>query len=283
MPELPEVETIKKQLTEKIIGKKISQVEKLHPKTLEGKESDILGAKIRKLWRRAKILVFDLDNKKSLVLHLKLTGQLIFEEKGQRAAGGHPIPPLNSPLPNKSTRVIFHFSDGSKLYFNDIRLFGYIKIVKTADVVNLKVFQEFGPEPFFKEFTKKWLKEALSIRSTKIKVLLMDQNFISGVGNIYSDEALYCARIHPFRQGNKLSGKEIETLYECLKKVLKLGIKYGGASDNAYVNAKGEQGKYMLVAKVYHCTGKKCQRDGAVIVKKKIGGRSTHFCPKCQK
>lgn len=280
MPELPEVETIRLQLKEKLIGKKIEEVEKLHPKTFGDDPRAILGAKIKDIRRQGKILIFDLDNQKSLVTHLKLTGQLIYEGKGERAAGGHPVPPLNAPVPNKTTRIIYHFEDGSKLYFNDLRLFAYIHVVPTVQVEEEKAIKEMGPEPFDEGFTKEWLTDQLSKKSSKIKALLLDQTFISGIGNIYSDEALYCAKIHPFVKSGSLAKDKIDKLYNCLKEVLKKGLKSGGASDNSYVNAKGEKGKFMDFASVYH---KKFCPKGHPIFRLKMGGRSAHFCSVEQK
>lgn len=275
MPELPEVETIRKQLTNFVIGKKIIALEKLHQKTLQDDEKSILGAKIKNIRRRAKILIFDLDNKKSLLLHLKLTGQLIYEGENERAAGKRLIPPLNTLVPNKSTRLVFHFEDDSNLYFNDLRIFGYARLVSTPKVEEEKAIREFGPEPFDQNFTQKWLKNALTKKTTKIKTLLLDQTFLAGLGNIYSDEALYCAKIHPQKLAKEIDASGVSALHYCIQKVLKLGLRAGGASDNSYVNAEGKPGKYMELASVYH--QKFCPQDHPVS-KLKMNGRTAHFC-----
>ncbi|MBI2588241.1 bifunctional DNA-formamidopyrimidine glycosylase/DNA-(apurinic or apyrimidinic site) lyase [Candidatus Berkelbacteria bacterium] len=275
MPELPEVLTIQRQLANFVIGKKIARVEKLHPKTFEGDIDDIRGAKIKNIRRRAKILILDLDNGKSLLMHLKMTGQLIYEGENERAGGGHPVPPLNSPLPNKSTRIVFHFEDNARIYFNDLRLFAYARIIPTSQVEKEKAIREFGPEPFDQNFTPDWLSNALTKKTTKIKALLLDQTFISGLGNIYSDEALYCAKIHPTKPANRIDAPGVSALFGCIQKVLKLGIKAGGASDNSYVNAKGLPGRYMRMASVYH--QKTCPK-GHHVSKLKMNGRTAHFC-----
>ncbi|MDI6882937.1 MAG: DNA-formamidopyrimidine glycosylase [Patescibacteria group bacterium] len=243
MPELPEVETIRRQLAQKIIGKK-----------LEGK-------RIVNIRRRAKVLIIDFDDRSSLVFHLKLTGQLIFN--------GEPSP---------YTREVFYFEDGSCLVFNDLRKFGWWKRVKNTK----KIEEEFGPEPLTISF--KTFKEFLSKKSkAKIKPLLMDQKVIAGIGNIYSDEILFAAKVNPLCQVKALTEKEIKKIFQNMKKILKAAIKYQGSSVEYYLDACGQKGKYLPHHKVYQREGKPCRKCGTIIKKVKIGGRSAHFCPKCQK
>jgi len=287
MPELPEVETIKEELKRKIVGLEFSGIEVLAPKLFQWNnlsQKDLIGAKIKNIWRRAKVLVFELSNSKSLVMHLKLTGQLIYEDKKTRIAGGHPIPPLNQPVPNNTTHIIFSFKNGGKLYFNDLRKFGWVKFLLSQRVSTLKEMAEFGPEPFDKDFTQEEFKSRLSKHPTQqIKPLLMDQKFVAGIGNIYSDEALWLAKIHPLRRVSTLNGGEISALYKGIRESLEKAIRLGGASRHAFVRTGGEAGLYLDYANAYHMTGKPCKRCKTPIKRIKIGGRSAHFCPKCQK
>lgn len=284
MPELPEVETIKLGLQNKIIGLKITDVEIRVPKIFQGNPKDIIGAKIKNLRRRAKILIIDLDNGQSLVIHLKMTGQLVYHGDGAQATFGHPIPFAGSTLPAKTTHVIFTFNDNSVLYYNDMRKFGYIKVVPTGEVGKLKVMEEFGPEPFTSDFTIKKFKEILSRKKMPVKLVLMDQSQIAGVGNIYANEALFLSKIHPQKKASELKESEVEKLYNCLLEVLKEGIKYGGSSENAYVNALGKRGRMQEHFRVYGRQGKPClNRCGEVVKRISLGGRGTFFCPHCQK
>lgn len=283
MPELPEVETIKLGLQDKIIGLKITDIDVRVPKIFQGIPKEVISAKIKKIGRRAKILILDLDNGKSLVVHLKLTGQLVYHKDGSQATFGHPIPFAGTTLPAKTTHVIFNFSDGSKLFYNDVRKFGWIKVVATAQVPKLQIMAEFGPEPFTYEFTEKKFKEIILAKKTPIKLVLMDQKKIAGVGNIYANEALFLAGIHPQGAANSLSEKEVEKLYKSLLLVLKEGIKYGGSSENAFVDALGGLGKMQEHFRVYGKNGGKCPKCKRVIKRITLGGRGSFFCEHCQK
>ncbi len=245
MPELPEVETIRRQLAIKIVGKKLN------------------GKKIVDVKRRAKILIIDFSDGSSLVFHLKLTGQLIFN--GQ---------------PGRHTRQVFNFSDGTRLIFNDARKFGWWKNVE--NVREMKEIKQLGPEALKikeSEFKNRLLKR----RQAKIKPLLMDQKFLAGIGNIYSDEILFEAKIHPLRIVKTLSPIEISRLFLAMKKILKKAIAKGGSSVEYYLDALGKKGGFVPYHKVYQRTGKPCLRCGGIIKRLKIGGRSAHFCPDCQK
>jgi len=258
MPELPEVETIRRQLFKKIVGKKIN------------------GQRIVGLRRRAKILIIDFDNGSSLIFHLKLTGQLIFNG---RPAGRRGEPrPFGAGKPSPYTRRVFNFDDGSQLIFNDMRRFGWYKIVKETK----KMEEEFGPEALEIDF--KTFKELLEKRpNSKIKPLLMDQKFIAGIGNIYSDEILFAAKTHPLRQVKTLKDKEVRQIHQNIKKILNKAIQYRGTTEQYYRDAYGREGSYAKYLKIYQKEGKKCSRCGAKIKRIKIGGRSAHFCPHCQK
>lgn len=248
MPELPEVETIRRQLSQKIVGKK-----------LDGKK--IVGVR-----RRAKILIIDFSDGTSLLFHLKLTGQLIFGEVG--------APPASS----RFTRHIFRFNDGSQMVFNDARKFGWWKTVKNTKELE----KSFGPDALI--ITLEDFKNRLSRRpNAKIKPLLMDQKFIAGIGNIYSDEILFKARVRPLRIVKTLTAGEIKKVWQNIGKVLKAALKRHGTSENTYVDAMGKKGDYLKYLKVYRKEGKKCFRCLGTVQRIKIGGRSGHFCPLCQK
>lgn len=283
MPELPEVETIKLGLQDKIIGLKITDLEVRVAKIFQGDKKRVVGAKIKNIRRRAKILIIDLDNDLSLVTHLKLTGQLVFHKNGVAATFGHPIPFAGTTLPAKTTHLIFTFNDGSKLFYNDMRKFGYMKIVESSKLKVQSFFKNLGPEPFTKELTSEKFKEILSRKKTPIKLVLMDQSQIAGVGNIYANEALFLAKINPQKKASELSKKQAEKLYKSLLQALKMGIKYGGSSENAYVNALGDLGEMQEHFRVYGQQGKDCPSHcGKTIKRVTLGGRGTFFCPSCQ-
>lgn len=270
MPELPEVETLRRDLSRVIIGKIISHAEflwvkslhNLTPKTFNRK---IHGQKIIEIERRAKILNFLLGNKSLIAVHLKMTGQLI-----------------DNSNPTKHTRAIFHFTDGSKLYFNDLRKFGWLKLIQENDWP--KFIAHLGPEPLEKNFTQKYFSEILArYPKRKIKQLLLDQTLISGIGNIYADESLFASQILPNRIINKLAESEINLLYQNIKKILKFAIRKGGTSIRDYRRAGGEPGGFAPYLKVYDRAGDKCLTCAKMIEKIKQNGRGTHFCPNCQK
>jgi len=288
MPELPEVETIKEGLKDKIVGRTIKNVEVRVAKIFQGDTKLVSGAKIKSVERRAKMLIVGLSNGYSLLIHLKMTGQLVFDskkgDKSKRIAGGHPSDDWVKDLPGKFTHVIFNFTDGRVLYFNDLRKFGYIKVYKTDELKKLKVLGDLGPEPFTTDLTADYLLRAMARRPRlKIKQLLMDQTIISGVGNIYADEALFCAGISPLRACREVSRSELSKIIECIKKVLTLALKYRGSSENAYVDVEGRKGEMQKHFQVYQQTGKKCPRCNGVVKRTVVGGRGTHYCPNCQK
>lgn len=293
MPELPEVETIRKGLLKAIVGKKIIKFESKDSKIIQFSENEIIGSIVKDIERRAKILVFNLDNDKSILVHLKMTGQLIWEEKlGQtefslkksRVAGGHPSPDWVAKLPSGYTRAILHFDDESVLFFNDLRRFGYMKLYDTKDLLDIRELGKLGPEPFSGDFSVDYLmRRAAKIPNRKIKQFITDQEIISGVGNIYVDEALFYAGILPTRMVKDIKLSEWTKIKDSIIKALELGIKYGGSSEDTYVDAFGNQGVMGDHTKVYRRTGQKCQVCGTKIERITLGGRGTHFCPNCQK
>jgi len=286
MPELPEVETIKLELNHLINDKKIKSVTLNLAKQIKSDRQKFLkivtGARIKNITRRAKTLIFTLNNNYYLVFHLKMTGQLIYRGKsGKLNGGGHPIKQDLKKLPNKYSHVIFNFSDGSHLFFNDQRQFGWVKLVDTKELEKMSVV--YGPEPLNKEFDLKYFKEYLAKRNTAIKPLLMDQKFIAGVGNIYAAEACFCAGINPRRPAKKIKPAEARKLYFCLKKILKLAIIKKGTSADNYVDAFGREGNMINFLKVYGRGKKKCPRCKNIFHEIRQSSRATVYCPKCQK
>ena len=319
MPELPEVETIKRGLAQKIHGLKITNVELLfyksfiphrHPELVSGSkagdigevpskirseiEESIIGSKIKHVSRRGKALIFVLSNGFALLIHLKMTGQLVLvDSDGERFAGGHPTDSMAHKLPDSSTRLAFRFSNGSKLFFNDQRKFGWVRLVKTEDINpsmrsaysanRIELLETMGPEPLGEEFNPEALKDRIQNRSISIKAAILDQKTVAGVGNIYADEALNSAKIHPEKPANKLSNKEIARLVGAVKKILQKSIDLGGTSFTNYVNAFGKKGNYLEQARVFRREGKPCPNCGGEVKKIRVAGRGTHYCPKCQK
>lgn len=281
MPELPEVETIRTQLADKLIGRKIISVDIRLPKIWEGDPKDIINAKITDVLRRAKIVIIKLDNGKNIVVHLKMTGQLVYgNNSAETISFSQGIPFAGFELPAKTTHVIFKLDKGT-LFFNDMRQFGWMHIIDNEQWAMSN--KKFGPEPFSKEFTQDYLAKICGNWGRPIKILLMEQSKIAGIGNIYANEALWLAGISPMKRGREVA--KIKELYDAIKKVLEMGLKYGGSSaaDEAFVNVLGEKGKMQEHFVVYQKNGQPCPRCGKTITRSKLGGRGTFFCPKCQK
>ncbi|MBU4332446.1 bifunctional DNA-formamidopyrimidine glycosylase/DNA-(apurinic or apyrimidinic site) lyase [Patescibacteria group bacterium] len=287
MPELPEVETIARDLNKKIKGKKFKSVEvrgaKLVKLSIKQFQREVTSQKVKQVGRRAKLILIELDSNKVLLIHLKLTGQLIFRDKfGKLTAGGHPVPRGLVNLPNKFTHIIFKFSDGSHLFFNDLRKFGWMNIMSKSEVKSF-LDSEFGIEPLNKGFTLEKFKQILAQKGRQnIKKVLMDQKNIAGIGNIYADEACFYAGIRPTRLVRTLKHEEIKKLEQGIKKILKAAVALRGTSVDTYVDASGRQGGYTSHLKVYGRGGERCKRCGGTIKKIKLNGRGTHFCSECQ-
>jgi formamidopyrimidine-DNA glycosylase len=284
MPELPEVETIRLGLKSKIVGKKIKRVEVHFPKLFIGEPKDVEGKKILKIWRKAKVLGWDLEKGKSLLFHLKMTGQLIYVEGDSRLIGGHPTSDMRDQMPNKTSHNIFYFSDGSILYFNDQRKFGWVRVMDTNSLSELKLLKSLGPEPLEKGFTWQSLKQnLLRHKSMNIKTAILDQSVVSGIGNIYSSEACFEAKLDPRTKVSELSDAQFKRLHQGIIKALKAGIKYGGSSMTHFVNEEGRKGYFLDHAFVYWRDGAACKVCGTEIKKVQLNGRGTYFCPRCQK
>jgi formamidopyrimidine-DNA glycosylase len=287
MPELPEVETVRAGLAELLPGLEIKSVESDWEKSFPNAKSDtdrfLIGAKIVQIRRRGKALIIDLSSDYSLVIHLKMTGQLVFRSDSAVFGAGHPSSSLTGKLPDKSTRVIFSL-EGAKLFFNDQRKFGWAKLIPTIEIDHMDFFKKLGPEPLAHGFTAKDFRGRIRKRpGSKIKPALMDQTVIAGVGNIYADEALWGAKIHPEERVRNVSDAKLNKLYEELIYVLKLAIEKGGSTDKNYVDAKGKKGSYLKFARVFRRENLPCPRCGNTIIKTRVGGRGTHLCPHCQK
>lgn len=296
MPELPEVEIIKLGLQKKIIGLKIKEVELRSAKSFQneqGKPFDfaqgLRGRKVLNIWRRAKILGMDLSGDMTLLFHLKMSGQLVWKGesgkgKGERFIGGHPTLDMVGAMPNKHTRVIFEFNDKSKLYFNDQRKFGWIRIVNSDQVTGDSSLKSLGPEPLEKGFTWQILKQnLLKHKSMPIKVALMDQAVVSGVGNIYANEACFLAGIDPRAKVSTLTDKQFQALHRGVVGALREGIKYGGSTRAHFVDAEGHKGYFLDYAYCYGRDKHPCKVCKTEIKKVQLGGRGTYFCPKCQR
>lgn len=281
MPELPEVETIRLQLNTVLPGLTIKEIEILSPKSFGGEKKEVIGKKITGIRRFGKMFVVDLDDGLSLGIHLKMTGRLIYRGSKQPKKLEVGDPKILT-LPSKHTRVIIYFTNGDTLYFNDLRKFGWMKVLDSVKREALS--GKLGIEPFTKDFTLENFKKVLASSKKPIKLLLMDQEKIAGVGNIYANETLFCARISPKTPANQLKSDQAKKLFGCISRVLKNGIKWRGASDDAYLDAFGQKGEVQKHFLVYDQKGKPCPNEcGGKIEKIKLGGRGTYFCPNCQK
>lgn len=286
MPELPEVETVRRGLARLIIGKEIRSeshdTEKGFPNAPIDVQQFLIGASVLDVRRRAKVLMIDLSTDYSLVIHLKMTGQLVFVGE-TRFGAGHPNDSLVNDLPDKSTRVELTFSDETKLFFNDQRKFGWMRLMPTIEIPNISFMQKVGPEPLSAEFTANDFMQRLARRpKTNIKAALLDQSVVAGIGNIYADESLWGAKIHPTRLVQSLSSDEMTLLYTEMRAVMNLAVEKGGSSNSTYVNAEGKKGSYMDFARVFRREGLPCPRCHAIIEKSRVAGRGTHTCPVCQ-
>lgn len=283
MPELPEVETVRRGLSDLIVGKTIKSAVSDNPKSFPNAASDIeqflIGSSVIAVRRRAKVLIIDLSTDYSLVVHLKMTGQLVFVGE-ERFGAGHPNDSLIGKLPDRSTRVTVGFRDGSNLYFNDQRKFGWMRLMPTIEIPNIDFMKKVGPEPLEADFTLEQFKERFKRRArSSIKAALLDQTVIAGVGNIYADESLWGAKIHPARRVETITDDEWRELYTDVRYVMNFSIEQGGSTAKNYINAKGERGKYLDFARVFRREGLACPRCGATVVKLRVAGRGTHICP----
>ena len=289
MPELPEVETVRLGLQEFLPGQAILSINTDWANSLpiadELIENYLLNAKVESVKRRGKLIIMPLASKYSLLIHLKMTGQLVYRpNSGKGFGGGHPSDSLIDKLPNKSTRVTIKLSDGI-LFFNDQRKFGWVKLEKSQGLYRNNAFlSKLGPEPLEDSYTFELFNAAIQRHpNTSIKAAILDQTVLAGVGNIYADESLFAARIHPLTKAGLVSTIKLKRLYKSIREVMSLSISLGGSIDRNYVDAKGKKGSYLKFAKVFRKEGSPCPECGGVIKKIRAAGRGTHICPRCQK
>jgi len=291
MPELPEVETIRRDLGV-LIGQKIKALKIFSTKTASHPaaffKKALVSHKLISIGRRGKLLVFSFENGFFLLVHLKMTGQLIFQSPKIKIVGGHSLSSgsyeksVGGELPNKHTRAVFLFTGGGQLFFNDLRKFGYLKLTDQKGLEKI-LSSNYGPEPLTKEFTASHLQKMFKSRRTNIKAVLLNQKLIAGLGNIYVDEALFAAKIRPFREANKLKPGEVTKLTKEINKLIKKAIAYRGTTFNNYVDSRGQKGNFSQFLKVYGRRQENCLVCGHEIVRIKLAGRGTHYCPNCQK
>ena len=290
MPELPEVETTIKGLNSKVLKRTFVDVwtdaKRLvkKPKSFENFKKEIKGKKIIRAWRRAKNVIINLSEGYSLLVHQKMTGHLLYG-KWQKREGKWQAPkngPLADPY-NRFLHLIFFLDNNNMLALSDMRKFAKIELWKTEELLNSDYFKKLGPEPLEKDFTFEKFKKIFINKKGKIKQVLMNQEIIAGIGNIYSDESLWRSKINPLKDVSKLNNKEMLSLYAAIKKVLKKGIELGGESFADYRNIEGKKGNFDIEKKAYQREGQKCFRCKTLLKRIKIGGRSSCFCPYCQK
>ena len=286
MPELPEVETICRDLREKILGLDIKDV-LITPKARLNKSPNsfaelLSGGSFADISRIGKLMIFHINDSDDIMLvHLKMTGQLVHQKGGIVVAGGHSDIEFSMDLPDRFTRLTFVFLDNSKLFFNDLRRFGYLKVIKKKELQRIK--EKFGIEPLTEEFTLDNFKKALGKRKTSIKAVLLNQQLIAGIGNIYADEACFLAGIKPGRKVGSLKASKVKNLHDSIEKVIKKAVETRGTTFNNYVDANGNQGGFLKYLKVYQRDGEPCFVCGNILQRVKVAGRGTVFCENCQK
>jgi formamidopyrimidine-DNA glycosylase len=288
MPELPEVETIRAGLAKLLPGRVVKDVWYDWDKSFPNAPADVarflVGATVEKVRRRAKVLIIELSSGWALIIHLKMTGQLVFVGIGQRFGAGHPSKDMLADLPVKSTHVVLDFTDGSKLFFNDQRKFGWVRLLPAIEIPEIDFFKKVGPEPLDSDFTVDlFIGRLMRRKNSNIKAVLLDQTVVAGVGNIYADESLWGARIHPATLVSQVPKTKLVALYNSLIDVLNLSIAKGGSTDRNYVDAEGQKGSYLSFANVFRKEGQPCPRCGTPIEKIRVAGRGTHICPRDQK
>ncbi len=286
MPELPEVETIARQLNNFLVGRVICTVKVYRDKNFVGDKEILVGGKIKRIGRVAKMVEIELENADFIVqVHLKMTGQLIYIERtqseGKRIVGGHPSADWVNSLPSKHTRIEIVFDDNSALFFNDMRAFGWMRVVSLQLADNSLQIKKV-PDVVDEEFSLDYFEKVLIKNKRPIKIVLLDQLLMGGIGNIYANDALNMAKILPTRKACELTKEEAKKLYEAVRFVINLGIECGGASAANYVDTKGLGGTYQNFFLTYKREGQPCKNCGGKIVKVKLGGRGTFYCPDCQ-
>jgi len=285
MPELPEVETIRRGLSDKILNKKIVDIDIRKPRLIRNRVADfkkkVHHNHIIAISRIGKLLILNLSDNNHVLVHLKMTGQLIYSFQDDLIAGGHNFPQVDN-LPNKYSHIIFKFSDGSLLFFNDMRQFGYLHLVDSRGEQTVR--NKYGIEPNTDNFTWDNFRSIMKDKQGTLKAILLNQQIISGIGNIYADEICFRAKVLPYRKVNSLTDDEIKRLYQASQYIIKKAIEKRGTTFNNYRDADNKKGNFVKYLKVYGRQGKKCLSCKKENIKKiKVAGRGTHFCSKCQK
>ena len=287
MPELPEVETVRRGLRANILGKKITKITISKPKLVKHTPAEfreiLIGNSFKKVDRIGKLLIFELENPaKFLLVHLKMTGQLIWQKGTKTVMGGHYDPHTKNEFPNKYSHVIFDFENGENLFYNDMRQFGYLKIVEAEELTEIR--GKYGIEPGTENYTWENFRGILVKRHKMIlKAFLLNQQIISGLGNIYVDEACFRSGILPERKVGSLNDKEAKLLFRNIREIIAEAVAMGGTTFRNYRDALGGKGNFTDKLQVYGLEKRPCQICGTIIEKMKLAGRGTHFCPKCQK
>ena len=298
MPELPEVENLRRGLVKKIAGQRIKHIEVRKPKLVSGKGNvrSVSGAKAKEfiagltgetisvIDRRAKNLIFRTKRGKILLVHLKMSGQFVYRERGRNLVdGGHPIELSEKELPNKHTHLIFELTRGT-LFYNDTRMFGYLLYYPSAAAFEKENhFGGLGLEPMDPAFTFAYFKTALGEKKGKLKKVLMDQAIVTGLGNIYADEVCFMAGVRPVRRVESLKPKEMEGIYKAILFIIPNAIEQGGSSVATYRLLDESRGNYARDHKVYGKTGERCVVCGTALRTVQVNNRTTVFCPNCQK
>lgn len=293
MPELPEVETVRRDLKARVLDKKIKEVLILNSKTLKSPAKESLkiltGNSFSDILRRGKLLIFQLNKGGHyLLIHLKMTGQLIYLSQKEKMAGGHSLSShsfeksVGGELPNKHTRAQITFNDKSSLFFNDLRKFGYIKLVNKKELEKV-IADNYGPEPLDNNFVQVDFATQLKKKKRNIKAVLLDQKLVAGLGNIYVDEVLFAAGVRPGRLATSLNNQELKKIHQSIIKILSQAIKYRGTTFSNFVDSEGKKGNFSTRLKVYGRGKLPCYHCSSAIIKTKIAGRGTHYCPNCQK
>ncbi len=291
MPELPEVETTKRELEAKVLKRTFVDVWTDTPKIIKKPtnfkefKKEIQGKTIKKIWRRGKYIIFELSEDLSLLLHQKLTGHLLVGKWRRKNNEWEPL--KKGPLADKINlfiHLMFWFDNGLMMALSDLRKFAKVELWNTKELKKAPELENLGPDPLAKDFSFNDFKELLKNKKGKIKQILMNQEIIAGIGNIYSDEILWRVKIHPLSEVSRLSEKNLKEIYKVMREVLETAIKLKGESISDYRNINGEKGGFDKLRKVYRREGEKCSRCGTLIKKIKMpSGRSSYFCPKCQK
>ncbi|MEO6885923.1 MAG: bifunctional DNA-formamidopyrimidine glycosylase/DNA-(apurinic or apyrimidinic site) lyase [Jatrophihabitantaceae bacterium] len=289
MPELPEVETMRRGLQATVLGLRIESVTVLWRPSFDVAQARIdalvSGHNITAVRRRGKVLLLDLDDEQHVLVHPKMTGQLVVVKQGTTVfAGGHPSHSMLGPMPNTTTRVVLALSTDTALVFNDQRKFGWIRLVDTASLAREEFLSRLGPEPLSGAFTCRAFRERLAHhRGASIKAVILDQSTVAGVGNVYTDESLHLARIDPRRRAGSLTTPEVARLHDAIVSVIGGAVEHGGTSFVDYVNDFRGSRTYLAQARVFGREGQPCEACGTAIQRIRVAGRGTNICPHCQR